>query len=124
MKKNTSIVILAICIAGLFIFWGFNIIFGGYTNSELEMINTANHFIEQKYDVNINNNDYLFSVGRQVKADQFVALSSKVESEVEFKKNVVVSAQINKKPKEGQVISYAVIFNRETLEIVEISADK
>lgn len=123
MKKIISLMLLAVIVVVVLSGCSSDeVVKLDYTDDELKVIDMANQLIEKEYDVKIENGDYSFGVVRQVNEKEFVGLNSETKSEKEYENNVYVTAQINKEPKEGQLLNYGVIFNRETLEIINITA--
>lgn len=87
-----------------------------YSQTEQELINFATTEIESEYGVQINKDLYTYGVAHQIEVDQYVKLPDGKLPEI-----VAVAAhQINDMNsfKKGDVLSYAIIYNTWTEEII------
>lgn len=95
-----------------------------YTEAEQKVVKTANELVSKKYDVTLNEDQFSYSVGKQISETEYVELDSKEVQEAEFKDIVSVSALKKNPAKNGDVYSYTVTFNQKTNEIKNISIQK
>lgn len=105
---------------------GFTIILSGcssnknkYSKSEESIINFANNEINKLYDVKINKYDLEYSVGKQVKKDQYEIIKDGEEPEI-----IAVTAKRFDDIKKGDVLSYSLIYNAKTKEVISSNIDK
>lgn len=85
----------------------------GNTETERALIDRANALIEEKYDVEINKDDYSYDLGKAVNDDQFESIK-----DGEIPNEVFLRAVNKDKPSTGKVFDYSIKFNTETDEIL------
>ncbi len=95
-----------------------------YSVQEREAIATAISMVEEKYNTDINESKYLYSVGKQVSENEFVALDNNTAPEEQYQNIISVSAMNNHPDKGDTLLSFAVIYNSLTKEIVAIYINK
>lgn len=81
--------------------------------TEEELINRANASIEEKHEVEINKDNYTYSLGEVVSENEFVNIQ-----EGQIPEEVFLRAVNKEKPSRGEVFSYSIKFNTETDEII------
>lgn len=84
-----------------------------HTTTEQELINVATSLIEEKYEVELNIDDYTYSLGEVVSDDSFVNIKEGETPEVVF-----LRAVNKEKPTSGKVFDYSIKFNTQTNEII------
>lgn len=122
MKK-----IFSLLIAGLLVVFGLTACSSklkGHTEAEQKVVKTANELVAKKYNVTLNEDQFSYSVGKQISETEYVELDSKEIQDPEFKDIVSVSALKKNPAKDGDVYSYTVTFNQKTNEIKNISIQK
>lgn len=92
-----------------------------YSDQEKQVIKAANQIICSEYDVTFDEDDFSYSVGKQIKENQFVSLDSEEKQQETFENIVSVSALKTSLHEKGEVYAYSVIFNWQTKDIVSIS---
>lgn len=94
------------------------------TDSEKQLIQISKELIEEKYNLSIEEGEYLYSVGKQINENEFVDLESDIKPEKGYENIVSVSATISSAPKDNQIIGYSVIFNLSTKKVYKIEIEK
>lgn len=94
-----------------------------YSDEEKQVIKAANQMISSEYDVTFDEDDFSYSVGKQIKENEFVSLDSEGKPQESFVNIVSVSALKTSLHEKGEVYAYSVIFNSQTKEIVSISVN-
>lgn len=84
-----------------------------YTKNENQLINFANGQISKIYNVDINKDEFGYSVAKQVEENKFDDINENDRPEI-----VVVTAYKLSKPKNGEVLNYVLIYNTKTNEII------
>lgn len=98
--------------------------FKNNADAEKQLINASKKMIEEKYGLSINEEEYLFSVGKQINKNEFMNLEADVEPEKGYENIVSVSATISSLPKGNQITGYSVIFNLKTKDVYKIKIEK
>ena len=93
-----------------------------YSDEEKQIIGKANQMIAGEYDVTIDEDDFSYSVGKQISENEFVPLDSEQKQEAAYENIVSVSALKTDSPETGKVYEFTVTFNSRTKEVVNISA--
>ena len=93
-----------------------------YSDEEKQIIGKANQMIAGEYDVTIDEDDFSYSVGKQICENEFVPLDSEQKQEVEYENIVSASALKTSIHQKGEVYEFTVTFNSQTKEVVNISA--
>lgn len=83
------------------------------TKTEGELINKANSLIEEKYDVEINKDDYTYEVGEVINDDKFVDIQDGKTPEIVF-----IRAVNKEKPSSDKVYDFSIKFNTKTNEVI------
>lgn len=92
--------------------------------AEQAAIATANDMLLKERDEKINEEEYTYSVGRQVSENEFVSLDSDATAGEGYEDVVSISA-LNKQPdKEGEILSYTVTYNSKTKSLISISVSR
>ena len=120
MKKILSVLIAVAAVAGVLA--GCSTKNNAYSDEEKQIIGEANQMIASEYDVTIDEDDFSYSVGKQISENEFVSLDSEQKQETAYKNIVSVSALKTDSPEKGKVYEFTVTFNSQTKEIVNISA--
>ena len=120
MKKILSVLIAAAAVAGLLA--GCSAKNMAYSDEEKQIIGEANQMIASEYDVTIDEDDFSYSVGKQISENEFVPLDSEQKQEAAYENIVSVSALKTDSPEKGKVYEFTVTFNSRTKEVVNISA--
>ena len=120
MKKILSVLIAAAAVAGVLA--GCSAKNMAYSNEEKQIIGKANQMIAGEYDVTIDEDDFSYSVGKQISENEFVPLDSEQKQEAAYENIVSVSALKTDSPEKGKVYEFTVTFNSRTKEVVNISA--
>lgn len=94
-----------------------------YSDEEKQVIKAANQIISSEYDVTFDEGDFSYSVGKQIKKNEFVLLDSEEKQQETFENIVSVSALKTSLHEKGEVYAYSMIFNSKTKEIVSISVN-
>lgn len=94
-----------------------------YSDEEKQVVKAANQIISSEYDVTFDEGDFSYSVGKQIKENEFVSLDSEEKQQETFENIVSVSALKTSLHEKGEVYAYSVIFNSQTKEIVSISVN-
>lgn len=89
-----------------------------YNKQEEEIISFANSQIETTYGVKIDKGRFKYSIGKKVGEDMFDRIK-----EGDVLKVVALSAVLKGKPEKGDVISYSLIYDVETKDIIQINAE-
>ena len=120
MKKILIVLIAATAIAGVLA--GCSTKNMAYSDEEKQIIGEANQMIASEYDVTIDEDDFSYSVGKQISENEFVPLDSEQKQEAAYENIVSVSALKTDSPEKGKVYEFTVTFNSQTKEVVHISA--
>ena len=120
MKKILSVLIAAAAIVGVLA--GCSAKNMAYSDEEKQIIGEANQMIAGEYDVAIDENDFSYSVGKQIIENEFVPLDSEQKQEAAYENIVSVTALKTDSPEKGKVYEFTVTFNSRTKEVVNISA--
>lgn len=94
------------------------------TESEKQLIQISKELIEEKYNLSIDEEEYLYSVGKQINENEFVDLETDIQTEKGYENIVSVSATISSSPKDNQISGYSVIFNLSTKKVYKIEIEK
>lgn len=78
--------------------------------------------ISNEYAVDINEDDFSYSVGKQISENEFVPLASEQKQEAAYENIVSVTALKTNSPEKGKVYEFTVIFNSQTKKVLKISA--
>lgn len=95
-----------------------------YSAQEQEAITTAISMVEEKYNTDINESKYLYSVGKQVSENEFVALDNDTVPEEQYQNIISVSAMNNHPENDDTLLTFAVMYNSLTKEIISIYINK
>ena len=79
--------------------------------------------ISNEYAVDIEEDDFSYSVGKQIKENEFVSLDSDEKQQETFENIVSVSALKTSLHEKGEVYAYSVTFNSQTKDILDISVN-
>ena len=120
MKKILSVLIAVAAVAGVLA--GCSTKNNAYSDEEKQIIVEANQMIASEYDVTIDEDDFSYSVGKQISENEFVPLDSEQKQEAAYENIVSVSALKTDSPETGKVYEFTVTFNSQTKEVVNISA--
>ena len=120
MKKILSVLIAVAAIASVLA--GCSTKNNAYSDEEKQIIGEANQMIASEYDVTIDEDDFSYSVGKQISENEFVPLDSEQKQEAAYENIVSVSALKTDSPETGKVYEFTVTFNSRTKEVVNISA--
>ena len=120
MKKILILFIAATAIAGVLA--GCSTKNMAYSDEEKQIIGEANQMIASEYDVTIDEDDFSYSVGKQISENEFVPLDSEQKQEAAYENIVSVSALKTDSPETGKVYEFTVTFNSRTKEVANISA--
>ncbi len=115
MKKISFALTFAVAIIFVFTACSFN---SKYTKQEEEIISFANSQIETTYGVKIDKGRFKYSIGKKVGDNMFDRIK-----EGDALKVVALSAVLKGKPEKGDVISYSLIYDVETKDIIQINAE-
>lgn len=94
-----------------------------YSDEEKQIIRDANQIISSEYDVTFDENDFSYSVGKQISENEFVSLDSKEKPTKDFENIVSVYAMKSGAWEDEEIYEYSVIFNSQTKEIVSITVN-
>lgn len=119
MKKIFSILFAAVIV--LCMLSGCSVKNEAYSDQEKQVIKAANQIICSEYDVTFDEDDFSYSVGKQIKENEFVSLDSKEKQQETFENIVSVSALKNSAHEKGEVYAYSVTFNSQTKNVLDIS---
>lgn len=120
MKRILSILISTVLVIGTFSGCGTKD--SAYSKEEKQIIKEANQMISNEYAVDIDEDDFSYSVGKQISEKEFVALDSEQKQEAAYENIVSVTALKTSSPEKGEVYEYTVTFNSQTKEVLNISA--
>ena len=120
MKKILSILISTVLVIG--VFSGCGTKDSAYSKEEQQMIKEANQMISNEYAVDIEEDDFSYSVGKQISEKEFVPLDSEQKQEAAYENIVSVTALKTSSLEKGEVYEYTVTFNSQTKEVLNISA--
>ncbi|MGL4990504.1 MAG: hypothetical protein ACRC57_04945 [Sarcina sp.] len=86
----------------------------GCSTNKIEdgLITRGNNLVEEKYQVEIEKDNYTYSIGEVINNNEFVNIEEKVPKEV------FLRAVSKDKPSDGKVFSYSIKFNTKTDEIL------
>lgn len=121
MRRHFSVLLAVIAIACVLA--GCSMKKGPYSTEEKQVIKAANQIISSEYDVTFDEGDFSYSVGKQIKENEFVSLDSEEKQQETFENIVSVSALKTSLHEKGEVYAYSVIFNSKTKEIVSITVN-
>lgn len=93
-----------------------------YSKEEKQIIKEANQMIFNEYEVDIEEDNFSYSVGKQISEKEFVPLDSKQKQEAAYENIVSVTALKTSSPEKGEVYEFTVTFNSQTKEVLNISA--
>lgn len=91
-------------------------------SEEKQIIKEANQMISNEYAVDIDEDDFSYSVGKQISENEYVPLDSEQKQEAAYENIVSVTALKTSSPKKGEVYQFTVTFNSKTKEVLNISA--
>ena len=120
MKRILSILISTVLVIGAFSGCGTKD--SEYSKEEKQIIKEANQMISNEYAVDIDEEDFSYSVGKQISENEFVPLDSEQKQEAAYENIVSVTALKTSSPEQGEVYEYTVTFNSQTKEVLNISA--
>ena len=120
MKKILSILISTVLVIG--VFSGCGTKDSAYSEEEKQIIKEANQMISNEYAVDIEEDDFSYSVGKQISEKEFVPLDSEQKQEAAYENIVSVTALKTSSLEKGEVYEYTVTFNSQTKEVLNISA--
>lgn len=92
-----------------------------YSDEEKQIIEMANQIISSEYDVTVDEDDFSYSVGKQIKENECVSLDSEEKQQESFENIVSISALKTSLHEKGEVYAYSVTFNSQTNDVVDIS---
>lgn len=119
MKKIFSILFAAVIV--LCMLSGCSVKNEAYSDQEKQVIKAANQIICSEYDVTFDEDDFSYSVGKQIAENQFVSLDSQEEQQEAFENIVSVSALKTSAHEKGEVYAYSVTFNSQAKNVLDIS---
>ena len=120
MKRILSILISTVLVIGTFSGCGTKD--SAYSKEEKQIIKEANQMISNEYAVDIDEDDFSYSVGKQISEKEFEPLDSEQKQEAAYENIVSVTALKTSSPEKGEVYEYTVTFNSQTKEVLNISA--
>lgn len=120
MKKILSVLLAVAAVAGVLA--GCSTKNNAYSDEEKQIIGEANQMIASEYDVTIDEDDFSYSVGKQISENEFMPLDSEQKQEAAYENIVSVSALKTDSPEKGKVYEFTVTSNSQTKEVVHISA--
>lgn len=120
MKRILSILISTVLVIGAFS--GYGTKDSAYSEEEKQIIKEANQMISNEYAVDIDEDDFSYSVGKQISEKEFVPLDSEQKQEAAYENIVSVTALKTSSPEKGEVCEFTVTFNSQTKEVLNISA--
>ena len=120
MKRILSILISTVLVIGAFSGCGTKD--SAYSEEEKQIIKETNQMIYNEYEVDIDEDDFSYSVGKQISENEFVSLDSEQKQEAAYENIVSVSALKTSVHQKGEVYEFTVTFNSQTKEVVNISA--
>ena len=120
MKRILSILISTVLVIGAFSGCGTKD--SAYSEEEKQIIKEANQMISNEYAVDIDEDDFSYSVGNQISEKEFVPLDSEQKQEAAYENIVSVTALKTRSPEKGEVYEFTVTFNSQTKEVLNISA--
>ena len=120
MKRILSILISTVLVIGAFSGCGTKD--SEYSKEEKQIIKEANQMISNEYAVDIDEEDFSYSVGKQISENEFVPLDSEQKQEAAYENIVSVTALKTRSPEKGEVYEFTVTFNSQTKEVLNISA--
>lgn len=94
-----------------------------YSDEEKQIIEVANQIISSEYDVTVDEDDFSYSVGKQIKENEFVSLDSEEKQQETFENIVSVSALKTSLHEKGEVYAYSVTFSSQTKDVLDISVN-
>ena len=120
MKRILSILISTVLVIGAFSGCGTKD--SAYSEEEKQIIKEANQMISNEYAVDIDEDEFSYSVGNQISEKEFVPLDSEQKQEAAYENIVSVTALKTRSPEKGEVYEFTVTFNSQTKEVLNISA--
>lgn len=120
MKRILSILISTVLVIGAFSGCGTKD--SEYSKEEKQIIKEANQMISNEYAVDIEEDDFSYSVGKQISEKEFVPLDSEQKQEAAYENIVSVTALKTSSPEKSEVYEFTVTFNSQTKEVLNISA--
>ena len=120
MKRILSILISTVLVIGAFSGCGTKD--SAYSEEEKQIIKEANQMISNEYAVDIDEDDFSYSVGKQISEKESVPLDSEQKQEAAYENIVSVTALKTRSPEKGEVYEFTVTFNSQTKEVLNISA--
>ena len=120
MKRILSILISTVLVIG--VFSGCGTKDSAYSEEEKQIIKEANQMISNEYAVDIDEDDFSYSFGKQISEKEFVPLDSEQKQEAAYENIVSVTALKTRSPEKGEVYEFTVTFNSQTKEVLNISA--
>ena len=120
MKRIVSILISTVLVIGTFSGCGTKD--SAYSEEEKQIIKEANQMISNEYAVDIDEDDFSYSAGKQISEKEFVPLDSEQKQEAAYENIVSVTALKTRSPEKGEVYEFTVTFNSQTKEVLNISA--
>ena len=111
MKK--LVVILSLVVGFTMILSGCSSNKNKYSKNEESIINFANSEINKLYDVKVNKDKLDYSVGKQIEKDQYESIADGENPEI-----IAVTATGFEDLKKGDVLSYSLIYNAKTKEVI------
>lgn len=121
MKKIFSVLLATVVV--LCMLSGCSMKKENYSDEEKQIIKVANQIISSEYDVTVDEDDFSYSVGKQIKENEFVSLDSDEKQQETFENIVSVSALKTSLHEKGEVYAYSVTFNSQTKDILDISVN-
>lgn len=120
MKRILSILIFTVLIIGALSGCGTK--GSAYSEEEKQIIKEANQMISNEYAVDIDEDDFSYSVGKKISENEFVPLDSEQKQGAAYENIVSVTALKTSSPEKGEVYEFTVTFNSQTKEVLKISA--
>lgn len=96
---------------------------GTVAGEEARLIKQANEIVSREYGTTFEEGDFSYSVGAQVKGNKFLSLDVYEEGDDIRQSKIAVSALKKSQHGKGELYSYSLVFDPETSEIEQISAD-
>ena len=119
MKKILRILIATVLVIGVS---GCGTKNNAYSKEEKQIIKEAIQMVSNEYEVTLNEDDFSYSVGKQISENEFVSLKSKQKQKSTYKNIMSVTALKTSSFEKGEVYEFTVTFNSKTKDIVNISA--
>ncbi len=96
---------------------------GTVAEEEARLIKQANEIVSREYGTTFEEGDFSYSVGAQVEGNKFLSLDVYEEGDGIRKSKIAVSALKKSQHGKGELYSYSLVFDPETNDIDQISAD-